>query len=211
MAQKAWRLGLRLLLEEPVSPPTMRAGVGEPPELLHALSGTERLLGVSPSMRVHADSCTLTHSRSRSTQGSGVRPPRDTAAHTRLTRGRDEDTISGRGLSAEAGRQPPTPLVAAGAMGTPAGREEARPGRQEPGLGAGRGSWAPATSTTSSALHTHGHGQNGSKRGTAPPRGLRSADPTAAGGKGPQQGAGLRGTRRAGHRWETSPVTCVHS
>lgn len=64
MAQKAWHLGLRLLLEEPVSPPTMWTG-GSTPGLLHALQGTERPLGVSPPMHVptcvHTRSCTLTH------------------------------------------------------------------------------------------------------------------------------------------------------
>ena len=180
MAQIAWHLGLRLLLEEPVSPPTTWTGgssPGTPPRTLRdrATAGCASSHACS-----HVCACTLMHthtlphvhthtdSRSRPTQGSGVRPPRDMAAHTRFTRGRGEGASLGGAASLRQGGSCQHPRVTAGAVGTPEPEGRRRgPAGKSPGLGAGHP--APATSATSSTLHTHGHGQNGSKRGTGLP------------------------------------------
>ena len=169
-------------------------------------------------MCVHTHSCTLTHtvphvhthtdSRSRPTQGSGVRPPRDTAAHTRFTRGRGEGASLGGAAALRQGGSCQHPRVTAGAVGTPEPEGRRRgPAGKSPGLGAGHP--APATSATSSTLHTHGHGQNGSKRGT----GLPLWGPLQHGPHSSwRQGAGLQGTGRAGVTDGRPPrVTCVHS
>lgn len=95
MAQKAWQLGLHLLLEEPVSPPTMWTPLGSTPGTPPCILGDRVTAGC---VSLHACARRLIHTHTLTLTlhtGFWCQAPWDTAEHTRLTRGRDEDAISG--------------------------------------------------------------------------------------------------------------------
>ena len=114
MAQKAWHLGLRLLLEEPVSPPTMWTGGSTPGLLMHSRGPSGRWVCLLPC--VFPRVCTHAHAHSHTPclrctlmphTGVWCQAPTGRGSAHAVHQGRGEGAIPGRGH--EAGQQLSTP------------------------------------------------------------------------------------------------------